>query len=201
MNIFTKLGVAATVMLAPFALQAQQTENIVYGRTTVIFNPAFTQQLSSLGATITDLSQAPLPNGTLTLTALEGIFDLQTSLGEVFFSGGYQVIINGQTIRVQDLAFSINNATTAFISGVFVVNGQFTARQPVFTVNRNPIGTVYNLPIKPQNGTITLNGFSLGLSQTFVDLINGAMGQPVVNAGTQVGISNVFDVLAPPPGS
>ncbi len=199
-TLLAKLSLAATVMLAPLALHAQ-TDNTVYGRTTVAFNQAFTQQLSSFGVTITDLNGVALPNGTLTLNTLEGVLDLQTAFGDVFFAGGYQVTAQGQTVRVQNLEFSIVNATTAYISGDFVVNGSFVSRQPIFVVNRNPVGTVYTLPLVPQNGTLTLNGFSLGLSPYFVTLINGAIGQPALNAGTQIGTSNVFAVVIPPTGS
>ena len=199
-SMLAKLGVAAAVTFAPFALHAQ-TDNVVYGQTTVALNSAFTQQLSAQGVTITDLNGNVLPNGTLTLNTLEGVLDLQTAFGEVFFSGGYQVTAAGQTIRVQDLAFSIENATTAYISGVFVVNGSFLGRQPIFTVNRNPVGTVYTLPLKPQNGVIAFNGFSLGLSPYFINLINGAVGQSGLNAGTQIGSSNVVAVVVPTPGS
>ena len=187
-------------MLAPFALHAQ-TDNTVYGHTTVAFSSAFTQQLSSFGVTITDLNGNPLPNGTLTLNTLQGVLDLQTAFGEVVFAGGYQVTAPGQTLRVQDLAFNIENATTAYISGVFVVNGSFVGRQPIFVVNQNPVGTVYSLPLVPQNGILTFNGFSLGLSPYFISLVNGALGQPALNAGTQVGTSNVYAVVVPPPGS
>ncbi len=199
-NTLAKLSLAAVVLFAPLALQAQ-TDNTISGHTTVAFNPAFAQQLSSFGITIADLNGNPLPNNTLTLNTLGGVLDLQTAFGEVEFSGGYLVTAQGQTLRVQNLAFSIENATTAFISGVFIVNGTFVGRQPIFTVNRNPVGTVYTLPLQPQNGVLTFNGFSLGLSQVFVDLINGAVGQPALNAGTQIGTSNVFAVVAPPPGS
>ncbi len=199
-TVLAKLSLTAMVTLAPFALQAQ-TDNTISGQTTVIFNQEFAQQLSSFGITITDLNGKPLPNNTLTLNTIQGVLDLQTSLGEVEFAGGYLVTAQGQTLRVQDLAFSIENQTTAFISGVFIVNGSFVGRQPIFTVNRNPIGTVYTLPLVPQNGHLTFNGFSLGLSQVFVDLINGALGQPALNAGTQIGTSNVTSTVAPPPGS
>ena len=194
-----KLGVAATVMLAPLALQAQ-TDNIVYGQTSIVFTPAFTQQLSSFGITVTDLTQTPLQNGTLTLSGVEGAIDLQTALGEVILSNGYQVVAQGTTIRVQDLVFSIINQTTAVISGIFIVNGQFVGRQTIFAVNKNPVGTVYTLPLQPRNGTLTFNGLSLGLSQEFVNLINNAMGQAVLNPGVQVATANAFSVVVPAPG-
>lgn len=197
--ILKNLGVAATLMLAPLAMHAQ-TDNIVYGQTNIVFTPAFTQQLSSFGITVTDLAQQPLQNGTLTVSGLEGAIDLQTALGEIILSDGYQVTAQGTTIRVQDLVFSIVNQTTAGISGIFIVNGKFIGRQAIFTVNRNPVGTVYNLPLQPQNGTLTFNGLSLGLAPEFVTLINTAMGQSVLNPGVQVATANAFSVVTPAPG-
>lgn len=200
LNKFSGFVLAAAVVAAPATLSAQ-TDTVVYGRTTIALSSAFTQQLSSLGVTIDDLSGNPLPNGSLTLTAVNGVFDLQTALGDVLYAGGLRVSAQGQTLRVQALEFSISNATTAIISGDFVVNGKFIGREDIFFVNQNPVGTVYTLPVALQNSTVTLNGFSLGLSPSFVSLVNNALGQQALTPGVQVGTANIFDVFDPSIGN
>ncbi len=194
MNFFTKCGAAVLLTLAPIALHAQNSRTIAYGRTSVTLTPAFVQALSGSGVSITDLNLVPLQSGLNTFTAINGVLDLQTSFGEVEFSGGYQITVNGQTIRVQDLTFEIQNATTAYISGVFIVNGTFQARQTIFTVNMAP---TYTLPLQLDNGALTLPAMSLGLSPTFVSLLNSAVGQNAFNAGTQVATANEYAVFGP----
>ncbi len=192
--LFAGFTAAALLTLTPAALHAQ-TRNIAYGRTTITFTPAFAQTLSAQGVTISDLATlTPLQNGVDTFTALEGVLDLQTSFGEVIFAGGYQVTAGGQTIRVQDLTFEISNATTAIISGVFIANDKFLSRQPIFAVNMAP---TYTLPLQLQNGTISLLGMSLGLTPNFISLINGAVGQPILNPGTQIGTADAYAVFGP----
>ena len=122
------------------------------------------------------------------------MLDLQTSFGEVVFAGGYQVTVGGQTLRIQDLTFEIVNATTAYISGIFIVNDTFSGRQPIFAVNMAP---TYTLPLQLQNGTITFAPMSLGLTPNFISLINSATGQTSLNAGTQVGQVTAFAVFGP----
>jgi hypothetical protein len=192
-SLYGKLSIIALITLTPAALLAQ-ARSIVYGRTTVTFTPAFVQALASNGATLTDLSQNPLQNGVNTLTALEGVIDLQTSFSDVLFSGGYQVTVAGQTIRVQDLAFEATTPTTSFISGIFIVNGmEIGGRQPIFAVNARP---TFTLPLQPQNGTITLSGLSLGLTPAFVNIVNTATGQAAFTPGTQVGTAEAYAVLS-----
>ncbi len=193
-SLFAGLTAAALLMLAPAALHAQ-TRTIAYGRTSVTFTPAFNQALAAQGVVISDLTTLqPLQNGVDTFTGIEGVLDLNTALGEVVFAGGYQVVVNGQTIAIQDLAFQISTPTTATVSGIFTVNGTFLSRQTIFVVNMDPHLT---LPLQVQNGTLTLPMMSLGLAPYFVSLINQAAGQQIFNAGTQVATANEFAVFAP----
>ncbi len=187
------LAIAAAATLAPSA--HAQTESIVYGRATITLAPAFVQQLSAIGATITDLSQAPLANGAEVFTAIEGALDLQTSFNEVVYKGGYLVSIEGSTIRVQDLALE-TTSTGAVFSGLFIQNGTLVGRQNIFNVSPQG-GPAPVLPLVPQNGTISHPGLSLTLSPNFVNLINGATGQSAIGANTVIGGLDLYSVLDP----
>ncbi len=194
MTSFRTLTVLAAVALAPAALHAQ-TDSIVYGRATITLAPAFVQQLGSIGATVTDLSQAPLVNGAEVFTALEGAIDLQTSFNEVIYQGGYLVSINGSTIRVQDLALELT-ATGAVFSGLFIENGTFVGRQNIFNISQQG-GPAPSLPLVPENGTISHNGLSLSLAPAFISAINSAVGQSALNANTVIGGLDLYSVLLP----
>ncbi len=192
-TILAGLAAAALLAFAP-AVSHAQTRTIAYGRTSIAFTPSFLEQLAGQGVTITDLATGqPLQNGFNSFTALEGALDLKSAYGEVVFAGGYVVNINGQTIRVQDLAFNISSSG-AVISGAFTTNDVFAGRQPIFIVNMNPNLT---LPIPVQNGAITLPGMSLGLAPNFVALVNQAAGQPILNPGIQIAAANEYAVFAP----
>ncbi len=196
-TILAGLTAAALLAFAP-AVSHAQTRTIAYGRTSIAFVPTFVEQLAGQGVTISDLTTLqPLQNGFNSFTALEGVFDLQSAHGEVVFAGGYIVNVNGQTIRVQDLAFSISSSVSssgALVSGAFTVNDVFIGRQPIFIVNMDPM---IPLPVVVQNGELTLHNMSLGLAPNFVALVNQAAGQPILNAGTKIATANEYTVFAP----
>ncbi len=189
-----KLGLIALAALTPVALHAQQARSIAYGRTTITFAPALGQTLGGAGVVVSDLAGMPLQNGVLNLTTVDGVIDLNTALGDFVFTGGFQLSAAGQTVRVQNLAMETSNPTSSVITGQVVYNGTVIGpRQAIFAVNAIPAAT---LPLAPQNGTLTLNGLSLGLSAGFVNLINGAAHQTVISTATQVGAANIYAVLS-----
>lgn len=191
-SIVSKLALAVVMLFAPLALQAQ-TDQITGGYAVFTFTSLLLQQLASAGATLTDLSRNPLQNGALTLPSVQGVIDTQNGNGDLVFRGGYQVVVQGTTIRVEDLAFTINGPSAVF-TGIFVVNGQVAGRQDIFTVNQKPN---FILPLQQANGTLTLPQLSLGLTPAFLNLINQAAGQTVVSPGTQVGTASAFPVVVP----
>lgn len=189
---FPKISLAMAAMLAPFTLHAQ-ADRITGGQATFTFTPAFTRQLAALGVALTDLSGAPLANGASVLPTHDGLIDLSNGNGELFFSGGYQVVLSGTTLRVEDVAFTIQGANAIF-SGAFLVNGRYSGRQDIFVVNRPP---AFNLPLQPQNNTVGLPPLSLGLAPGFVNLLNEATGSQAFTAAVQIATATAQPVVVP----
>ncbi len=188
-----KLGLIALAACAPVALHAQ-AHSIAYGRTTLSFAPALGQTLAGAGITVTDLAQNPLPGGVATLTALQGVLDFKTALGDVEYSGGLQLSAAGQTVRFQDMALEISSPTAAALTAQVVYNGTVLGpRQAVFVINARPN---YSLPLTPQNGTVTLDNLSFGFSPALAGLINNAAGRTLITPSTQVLTANMYAVLA-----
>ncbi len=191
-HLIAKLSLAAAALAAPVAMHAQ-TDRIIGGFTTVAFNQTFLQQLPSLGVTLTDLSGAPLRNGINVLRAVQGVIDLQTTVTDVQFRGGYQALVGGTTIRVEDITLD-TTTTSATFTGVLVVNGTVTGRQDILIINRQP---AFVLPLQPKNGVLVLPEFSLGLAPAFVAQINQAAGSAVLTPGTQVGTAVATSIVVP----
>ncbi len=194
--LFTKVTFAAVALLAPAALHAQ-TELIVYGRATIVLAPAVMQQFAALGVRVTDLSRAPIQNGTNILPALEGAIDLQTAANEVVYAGGYQIKIAGATIEIRNLTLDLVGSSAVF-SGIVIENGTFVGREAIFAIS--PQGPP-SLPIVPEHGTINHNGLSLNFEQPFVNLINSAVANSGLNTTTPIGTLDLYSVLAPLSGS
>ena len=194
MKLLNIIGAFALASSAVFAAAQNETQTIVYGRTTVQFNAGFQQTLANLGATITDTNSAPLKNGSAIFTITEGAIDLKSAAGEVSHSGGYVVTIAGVSVKVLDLVLDTTTPTAPVITGLFVVNNAVLGRLPVFTVQ---IPSGFSLPLTPQNGVEQINGFGLLLAPGTANTFNTLFGAQVLQAGTSVGTANVYTVLAP----
>ena len=123
MKYFGKSVFALAVICTPLMAQAQSpslTPSIEYGRTTLQFDPNFLAMLPALGATITDLQNNPLQNGSITLRVTGGSIDMTTAGGEVQHTGGFLINAAGTILRIQNLTLDTSNA------GALVV----TAEQP-----------------------------------------------------------------------
>ncbi len=192
MNILVKTGLAVTLLLAPFAAQGQ-TERIIGGYTSITLNATFQQQLSASGIAITDLAQNALQNGTNVLPDVQGVINLQSANTHVFFKGGYQVVFQGTTVRLEDFLLNVTGPS-AIYSATFIENGQVLGRREIFFVNQNPNLV---LPLQVQTSMIKLPELSLGLAPAFIREINRLTGQQTLNAGTQVATSNSFPIVVP----
>lgn len=174
------------------ALTAQaNTNTVVYGRTTLQLNTSFLQTIQSNGVVLTDLSGAPLQNGSLSFKVSGGVLSLQNFSGELDTVGGILATGGGVTIRVQNLIVDLTNPRLAVVSGIFVVDGVLYGRNPIFNLQVSP-----NFSLSPlQQGAIQAGAFNATLTSTAATIIGQQLGTSIP-AGTSIGTVNLYGVLA-----
>ena len=186
------MGFIAVSTLAPVSVQAQ-SDTIIGGYASIILNPTFIDRLSASGINITDLASNALQDGANNLPSLEGVIDLQNGNGGLIFSGGYQIVFQGTTVRVQDITFNISGPNATF-SGLFTAGGKVLGRRDLFFVNQKPN---FSLPLRVQSGTVSLPQLSLGLAPDFVRALNQAAGHTIIAADMQAGTASAFPLVVP----
>ena len=174
-------------------LHAQLSSSVVYGRTTIKLNQAFVGTFQ--GALITDLNLNPLQNDTIIFEATGGAVDLATTTGEVQHKGGLLINAgNGIVLRIQNFALDTTYPASPVITALFLLNGQYGARLPLFTVTR---ATIPTLPLVTHANVLKENGLKLTIAPDTATLINQLFGAGTLQAGVAAGSAETYLVLSP----
>jgi hypothetical protein len=193
-GLLNRFAVVVTLALATtVAAKAQQATTVEYGRSILVFNPAFTSGIAGLGATLGGVGFSSVDStGTIVFPVVNGVVDLQTGSGEVQHLGGISVNANGIAMRLQN--FVIDTTKAPVLTALLVVNNQLIGRIPLFDLVVPP-GT--SLPLPTTVGVLQLNGFAVTMDPTGAATINGIFGAPAVYGGQPVGTLNLYAVLSP----
>ena len=195
MKFLGKAALALAVVCAPLMAQTQVsslTPSIEYGRTTLQFDPNFLAMLPSLGATIADLNNNPLQNGSITFRATGGSIDVTTAEGEVQHTGGFLINAAGTVLRIQNLTLDTSNLAALVVTAEIIANDHYAGRIALFNLAPPPGLTV---PLQPQSGVVDVKGFTISLTQAASSAIFGIFGQ-TIPAGTLMGTQETYVVLA-----
>jgi hypothetical protein len=194
-SLLNKFAVIVTLALATtVAAKAQNASTVEYGRTILIFNPAFTSGIASLGATLGGVGFSSVDStGMIVFPVVSGAVDLQTGAGEVNHLGGISVIANGISVRLQNFLLDTTKATPV-LTALLVVNNKLMTRIPLFDLVV-PGGTT--LPLPTTVGVLQLNGWAVTMDATGAATINAIFGAPAVYGGQPVGSLNLYAVLTP----
>lgn len=193
-----KLLLAATLSFVVTAVEAQQVNNIVSGRTAMQLNSTFMQTIESYGASFSDLGLAALQNGSLSFPIAKGAIDLNTVAGELRHTGGLVITADGRQIQLLNWVLDTTGSTPT-ITVLFVIDGSVSGRFPLFLV-QPPVNL--NLPLQPQGGVLSIHQASLFLSQAGATTFNnlfGLDGSEQMQPNTPVGNIDVYAVLARTP--
>lgn len=191
MKILRMLFVPAVLSLTSLSLSAQ-TQSVVYGRTTVQFGAAFQQTLSGLGASVTDLQQNSLKNGSAVFVETGGAIDLRTAAAEILHTGGYIFTANGTVLKLQDLVIDATNPAAIAVTALLTVNNSLVGRLPFFLLQ--PPGL--SLPLTPQSGVEAISGFTVTFAPAGANAVNSVFGGQFIQPGLAVGTADVYAVLA-----
>ena len=181
----------AILSLASLSLSAQ-TQSIAYGRTTIQFGASFQQLLSGLGASVTDLKQNSLKNGSVVFVETGGVIDLRTATAEISHNGGYIFTANGTALTAQDLVIDASNPAAITVTALLTVNNTFLGRIPFFLLQAPGV----SLPLTPQSGVETIAGFRVTFAPAGANAVNSVYGGQFVQAGAAVGTADVYAVFA-----
>ena len=195
-SLFGKLALVLLVASASAAAYAQQTQNVVYGRTTITMSQTFLNSLVRSGATLTDLSGNTVTSAGNTFTAVAGALNTSSKAGEIFHTGGYVLAGAGQTVRVQDFDIDTTNTSRPVISALFVVNDTVYGRVVLFDLQAT---SSFMFTAMPGSGVANLSGITMSIDAAGANALNSIFGGPVTSAGTAVGTETQFVVLAATP--
>ena len=185
--------VATSLCLSAGALHAQ-TQNVVYGRTTITLNPSF-QQAAAGVATLTDLDSKPLINNQIVLKITAGAISTIAAQGELDHSGGIIVTGAGHVVRVQDFIIDSTNLLAPTLTAIMVTDGTYVGRQTLFNIQ---IPNTFVIPLVPVNSAVQETGLILTLAPTASALINRTLGN-VTQAGQSIGTADVLSVFSSSP--
>ncbi len=196
-TLFGKLALVLAVAGASVAADAQQTQNVVYGHTTVTMSQTFLDSLTRSGATLTDLNNGNMVTSSgNTFKAVGGALNTSSKAGEIMHSGGYLLSGAGQAVRVQDFVIDTTNTSHPVISALFVVNDRVYGRVVLFDLQAT---SSFVFTAMPGSGVANLSGISVTIDAAGASALNSIFGGPVTSAGTAVGTETEFVVFAATP--
>ncbi len=194
-SLLNRFAVVVTLALATtVGAKAQSASTIEYGRTILVFNPAFTSGIAALGATLGGVGFSSVDStGTIVFPVVSGAVDLQTGAGEVNHLGGISVVAEGISVRLQNFLIDTTKSSPV-LTALLVVNNKVVSRIPLFDLVI-PAGTT--LPLPTTVGVLQLNGWAVTIDASGAATINAIFGANAVYGGQPVGSLNLYAVLSP----
>jgi hypothetical protein len=164
----------AALALASSIADAQTTQTIEAGKTTVTLDSGFVSAASTLGLTlgVIDPSNANLKTGRVSFPAVAGAIDLTTAKGEIIHSGGLTLSAGTTVVRLQSFTIDTTGASGGLVlTGLVTVNGMLLGRLPLFNIQL-PEG--FAVPLQAsKGGFLRLKGVGLTLTATAAGALNG----------------------------
>jgi hypothetical protein len=196
-NIFLAVALAAGTAVAA---SAQDTVAVQSGVSPLTLSSSLAATLQNLGVTFSVVSPAVETNGVVNLPIVGGAFDLDTSKGELFHTGGLVFTRGNMVITVTDLLIDTTDAqagaTTPVVSALVVANGVSSGRLPLFNLGK-PAG--FQLPVPLTDKFIfNLNGSALTLNAGAAAELDAFFGVSTLTGGLSIGSVNTVVVIGKP---
>lgn len=172
-----------------------QIDNLTGVQTQVAFDSGFVDALGKLGLTPAPVGKATFKDGAIAFPITGGnvtYYDPSQPLrpyvqGEIDHAGSGLSLTAGKT--EVDLTDFVIDPGTSKLMGDVAVNGKSAAKGAVlFDLDGS---TLKPLAVDKQNGTATLDGTTVEISDDAANLLNGAFKTNAVQGGTVVGISTI----------
>lgn len=191
-------AIALATFVTPNLANAQKTETIEGGRTTVTLANSFVATLGDLGVTPGTVAPTNLKNGTVDFPVTGGAIDLVTAAGQILHSGGLTLTAGGTEVTLQSFIIDTTSTTPGapVITGLVSVGGTLGGRLPLFNI---VLPSRFSLPLKPEYGELRLKGVGLTLTSTAAGALNGVYhltGSSAIPAGLPIGTANVTLLLS-----
>ena len=180
------------ILLSISTAQAQKTDTVEAGRTTVTLADRFVSALKSLDVTPGTVSPTELKDGRVNFPITGGAIDLDTGRGQLLHSGGLTLRAGKTEVKLQSFIIDSTGGEPV-ITGLVVEDGKLVGRAPLFKIYY-PDGL--SLPLKPDHGVLKGDNLGLSLTSTAASALNAAFHVTALSAGFDVGTADVEAILA-----
>jgi len=197
-----KLFVAAVLSAAAaVGASAQNSVAVQSGVTSITLSTALATTLQNLGVTVGAVSPSVDTNGVVSLPITGGAFDLNTSKGEIFHTGGLTFTKGSTVINITDFLIDTTDdsqagITTPIVSALVILNGTVVGRLPLFNLGK-PAGFQLPLPLTDKV-VLNLSGSALTLNATAAAELNSEFGVSTLTGGLSIGTVNTVVVVGNP---
>ncbi len=191
--VLTAAFCAGFACLAPASAQAQQSQQILNGTTTIALDPTFYNDLITSGITVSAASPATFTSNqsetTLSVPIVAGGIDLSTGLGTAFHKGGITFTSSSLSLVVTVGSLALvngGNGSPMQLYGLVSANNQVYGLYPLFNFQAGSV-----LPIPENGGVFNLSNVKLKLTPQTAALLNNVFQYNGFSAGMTIGTAQI----------
>ncbi|MGB8340430.1 MAG: hypothetical protein WCE51_02480 [Chthoniobacterales bacterium] len=182
------LGTPAVSAVGPAVATPNKAIQTDRGFTAVTLDANLIPTLGSLGVTLSPLAPTTLFNasqGTASFPIVSGIFDPNSTTGEIGHSGGLILSGGGTQLAVSSFLIDLPSSGSPVITGLATLNGALVGRIPLFDLGLSGVSISY------KGSKVTIAGVDLTLNADAAATLNTIFGTSAFAGGLPIGTGEV----------